>query len=154
MTEPERSVRTAKERRLAALEKLEGDADVWVATASRDGQPHLVPLSLDWDGERVLVATPAHAVTARNATETATARLALGTSRDVVIIDADVDILALDQVVTPLADHYRDRTGWDPRETPGRWVLLAMSPRRAQVWRDLEENVTGRIVMEAGAWIG
>jgi hypothetical protein len=32
--------------------------DVWVASASADGVPYLVPLSLEWDGEPLLVATP------------------------------------------------------------------------------------------------
>jgi len=34
------------------------DIDVWVASASADGAPYLVPLSFDWDGEALLMATP------------------------------------------------------------------------------------------------
>jgi hypothetical protein len=37
---------------------VSADVDVWVASASADGAPYLVPLSLDWDGEALLVATP------------------------------------------------------------------------------------------------
>ena len=38
---------------------LEQDVDVWVASASADDAPYLVPLSFDWDGEALLMATPA-----------------------------------------------------------------------------------------------
>jgi hypothetical protein len=37
---------------------VSADVDVWVASASADGAPYLVPLSFDWDGEALLVATP------------------------------------------------------------------------------------------------
>ena len=38
--------------------RLTHDKDVWVASASADGAPYLVPLSFDWDGEALLMATP------------------------------------------------------------------------------------------------
>ena len=44
----------------------EHHADVWVASASRDGSPHLVPLSFQWNGEDVTVALKAVSPTARN----------------------------------------------------------------------------------------
>ena len=34
--------------------QLSHDVDVWVASASPDGAPYLVPLSFDWDGEALL----------------------------------------------------------------------------------------------------
>jgi hypothetical protein len=40
--------------------------DVWVASASADGQAHLVPLSFAWDGVDVFLAMEADAVTTRN----------------------------------------------------------------------------------------
>ena len=39
---------------------------MWVISASPEGVPHLVPLSFDWDGEAVLVATPTDSVTGRD----------------------------------------------------------------------------------------
>jgi hypothetical protein len=32
--------------------------NIWVASASEDGMPYLVPLSCDWDGETLLMARP------------------------------------------------------------------------------------------------
>ncbi len=60
------AVRSPLERNANTLAKLAEDLDVWVATASGTGQPHLVPLSPAWDGECVIVTTEAASVTARN----------------------------------------------------------------------------------------
>jgi hypothetical protein len=81
------AVRDAGERKTDTVARLEGDADIWVATASA-GRAHLVPLSLAWDGAHVILATPANSPTARNAAASGQMRLALGTSRDVTIIEA------------------------------------------------------------------
>lgn len=45
-------------RRRDTERRLAHDVDVWVASASVDGVPYLVPLSFDWDGGTLLVATP------------------------------------------------------------------------------------------------
>jgi hypothetical protein len=46
--------------------RLTHDVDAWVASASVDGAPYLVPLSSDWDGEALLAATPTDSPTGRN----------------------------------------------------------------------------------------
>ena len=51
------------QRRRDTEHRLTHDVDVWVASASADGAPYLVPLSFDWDGEALLVATPADSPT-------------------------------------------------------------------------------------------
>ena len=44
--------RSRAERRRDTEHRLAHDVDVWVASASVDGVPHLVPLSFDWiDGD-------------------------------------------------------------------------------------------------------
>ncbi len=45
--------RSLEQRRRDTEHRLEHDVDLWVATASEDGAPYLVPLSFDWDGEAV-----------------------------------------------------------------------------------------------------
>jgi len=50
--------RSRAQRRRDTEHRLTHDKDAWVASASADGAPHLVPLSFDWDGEALLVATP------------------------------------------------------------------------------------------------
>ncbi len=85
-------LRTAEARKADVLAKLSArGTDVWVASASLSGgarHAHLVPLSLAWIEERVVLALKADSPTALNITERRAARLALGPTRDVVIIDA------------------------------------------------------------------
>lgn len=80
------AVRTGAERKADALARLRaGQAEVWVASASVSGVPHLVPLSLAWDGRRVILAVDRQSLTARNVIASGKARLALGETSDVVI---------------------------------------------------------------------
>ena len=42
--------RSRAQRRRDTEHRLSRDIDAWVASASADGAPYLVPLSFDWDG--------------------------------------------------------------------------------------------------------
>jgi hypothetical protein len=68
--------RSRAQRRRDTEHRLTHDIDVWVASASADAAPYLVPLSFDWDGEALLVATPTDSPTGRNLAATRTVRLA------------------------------------------------------------------------------
>jgi hypothetical protein len=130
--------------------------DVWVASASiaADGsaRAHLVPLSLAWLDERVVIALDSDSLTARNITATGTARLAVGPSRDLVTIDA-----ALEQVVNVgeapvLAEGYVNQADWDPRTAGDGYVFLVLRPDRVQAWREVNE-LPGRTLMRDGRWL-
>ncbi|ADG89055.1 pyridoxamine 5'-phosphate oxidase family protein [Thermobispora bispora] len=107
--------RSRAQRRRDTEHRLNHDVDVWVATASPDGLPYLVPLSFDWDGETLLLATPAHSPTGRNLAATRTVRLGLGHTRDVTVIDGDVEVLEMDALPKERGDRFAARTGFDPR---------------------------------------
>jgi hypothetical protein len=145
-------MRSAEQRKSDAIEKLEKDADVWVATAGEGGHAHLVPLSLCWHDGNVIVAVEGRSRTARNASASGQARLALGTSRDVVMIDAAAAVVARSGVDPAIAGAYRERTGWQPGADGGEWVYILLRPATIQVWRDVAE-ITGRTVMRDGAWL-
>jgi hypothetical protein len=81
--------RSRPRRRRDTEHRLTRDVDLWVASASADGAPYLVPLSFDWDGEALLVATPTDSPTGRNLAATRAARLGLGHTRDVSMIDGE-----------------------------------------------------------------
>jgi predicted pyridoxine 5'-phosphate oxidase superfamily flavin-nucleotide-binding protein len=146
------SIRSTEERRQQARHRLETDANVWIATADADGTPHLVPLSLVWDGERVLVATPTTSRTVRNATASGRARLALDSADDVVILDTRVEAIDFAAADPDVIARYTARAGWDPRDEPGAWTLLLLTPRTVLAWRDVFE-IPGRTIMRDGAWI-
>jgi hypothetical protein len=144
--------RSPAQRRRDTEDRLTHDDDVWVASASADGAPYLVPLSHDWDGEALLVATPAKSPTGRNLAATGTARLALGHTRDASMIDGDVEVLEIDELPQQQADRFAARTGFDPRQltTPYRWFRI--TPRRIQAWRE-ENELRDRELMRDGRWL-
>ena len=144
--------RSPAQRRRDTEQRLTHDIDLWVASASADGGPYLVPLSFDWDGEAVLVATPANSPTGRNLAATQTARLGLGHTRDVSMIEGDVEVLEIDALPQERGDRFATRAGFDPRaqDTPYRWFRI--SPRRIQAWREVNE-LPDRELMRDGRWL-
>lgn len=150
--------RSREQRKADTLAKLAAPAaDVWVATAAADtdgqARSYLVPLSLAWIDERVVLATEADSVTARNIISQRRARLGLGPTRDVVMIDAELEqAYGLDDVPAGLAQGYAAQSDWDPRESGGRMQFLILRPQRVQAWREVNE-LPGRTLMRDGAWI-
>lgn len=143
-------VRDTAQRRTDTIARLDADADVWVATADGD-QPHLVPLSLAWDGAHVIMATPAASPTARNAGASGSVRLALGTSRDVTIIEATAEVVPCADARDAVGRCYASRTGWDPGREDQPHVYLIATPRTMQAWNSVAE-LTGRTIMRDGRW--
>jgi hypothetical protein len=146
--------RTGSERKTDVLAKLEArHADAWVASASPAGKAHLVPLSYAWDGERIILAIQETSATARNITASDRARLALGGTRDVVMIDATLDaVVELERASPQLADAYAQQADWDPRSAGGGYVFVLLRPERIQAWREADE-IAGRTLMRAGDWL-
>jgi hypothetical protein len=144
--------RTRAQRRRDTEHRLTHDVDVWVASASPDGAPYLVPLSFDRDGEALLVATPADSPTGRNLVATRTARLALGHTRDVAMIEGEVEVLEIDALPRRQGDRFAARTGFDPRALATRYRWFRITPRRIQAWRE-EDELRDRELMRDGRWL-
>jgi nitroimidazol reductase NimA-like FMN-containing flavoprotein (pyridoxamine 5'-phosphate oxidase superfamily) len=141
----------AEERKSDVLHKLEHERDVWVATAD-DGQPYLVPMSLCWDGERVILATETDSRSGQNLTKSHKARVALGPTRDVVLIDARVRVVPAKDVERRVGDLFALRNRWDPRDEPGNWSYFVLEPSRIQAYRNVDE-LEGRVLMKDGKWL-
>lgn len=149
----------SKERRKAdTLAKLtEQYADVWVSTAGSSStggpQPYLVPLSVAWIDERVVIALDAKSRTARNIAAQGVARLALGPTRDVVVIDAVLDhAVAVADAPHEIAQRYAAQADWDPRESADGTQYIVLTPRRIQAWRE-ENELPDRTLMRDGRWL-
>jgi hypothetical protein len=143
--------RDAGQRKRDVLERLEREVDIWVASADADGVPCLVPLWFRWDGEALWLATRPTNPTGRNLREHGRARLALGHTRDVVLIDGDVRMFAAHEVPTAAADAFAERFGWDPRRGGGAYAYFAVVPRAVQAWHE-EHELRGRHLMRDGVW--
>jgi Pyridoxamine 5'-phosphate oxidase len=146
------SPRSGAERRRDTEHRLSHDVDLWVASASADGAPYLVPLSFDWDGEVLLLSTPADSPTGRNLAANRTARLGLGLTRDVSIIDGEVEVLAIDDLPQERGDRFATRTGFDPRALTTTYCWFRVTPRRIQAWREVDE-LRDRELMRDGRWL-
>jgi hypothetical protein len=144
-----RDPQTRKADTLAMLETPESDC--WVASSSGSGPAHLVPLSLAWLDERAVIAVPESSVTSRNIAATRRARVAVGPTPDVVMIDAVLDRSTPVGDDDELGNAYAAQADWDPRNAGG-YVFLVLKPVRVQAWRESDE-IAGRTLMRDGAWV-
>jgi hypothetical protein len=145
--------RPAARRKADALAALSAPAaDVWVATAAGD-RAHLVPLSLAWVEERVVLAVADDSATARNLTASGRARLGVWPTRDVVMLDAELEAThPVPEAPEELAAAYAAQADWDPREDGEGYLYLVLRPTRVQAWREANE-LRGRTLMRDGAWL-
>lgn len=146
--------RSRHQRKADALATLYTPAvDGWVASASAAGDPHLVPLSLLWTGDRVVIALQESSVTARNIIGSGSARVGVGPTRDVVMIDTRLDrVHAVAEAPGDLAEAYARQADWDPRTSGDGLVYLVLRPVRVQAWREADE-IAGRTLMRDGDWL-
>ena len=127
------------------------EIDVWVSTASAAGEAHLVPLSLAWVDERLVIAVQEGSRTARDLAASDRARMAVGPTRDVTMVDARLELTVDVADSGPLGEAYAAQADWDPRGGAG-YVFLVLRPERVQAWRESDE-IAGRTIMRDGAWL-
>ncbi|MFF4835779.1 pyridoxamine 5'-phosphate oxidase family protein [Streptomyces sp. NPDC001315] len=145
--------RPAKQRKHDTLHRLEHDVDAWVATADEaGGTPYLVPLSFFWDGATLLIATPAASPTGRNLRATGRARLGIGPTRDVVIVEGSVLTVPPEDLPEEDAEIFAGKTGFDPRQLATPYLYFRVRPERVQAWREADE-LDGRELMRDGKWL-
>jgi general stress protein 26 len=142
--------RTLSERRAAALERLRSDSNLWLATASDGRGPHLIPVSYWWDGAHLLTATFENSRTLRNVQVQPKVRASIGSTGDVLMIDATAVIAAAADISEAAAEGYAQASGV-PRSAPG-FTYVELVPERIQVWKGPAE-FSGRTVMRDGAWL-
>jgi hypothetical protein len=146
-------VRSAEQRKKDTLHRLEHDVDAWVATAgSASGTPYLVPLSFLWNGSYLLFATPASSPTGRNLAATGRARVGIGPTRDVVLVDGTVQTVQPGELTEQDAELFAAKTGFDPRRLATPYLYFRVVPQRVQAWREADE-LDGRELMCDGRWL-
>jgi hypothetical protein len=143
--------RGAAQRKQDTLARLARDIDVWVATASQQGEPYLVPLAFVWDGARVTLSTPEASPTGRNLEASGRVRLGFGPTRDVVVMDGTVETFTRENVPADIADAFAAKN-WDARLDTPRYGFYLVTPQRIQAWRE-ENELVGRVLMRDGRWL-
>ncbi|MER6995044.1 pyridoxamine 5'-phosphate oxidase family protein [Streptomyces sp. NPDC000410] len=150
MTTPE-PARGRVQRKRDTLTRLEDDRDAWVATASVDGTPSLVPLWFVWDRGALVMCTRRTAPTARNVTPHGTAVVTVGTATDVVHITGTAVVIEGPALEPESADAFAVKLGWDPRDLDA-WVYIKITPLVVKAWRE-ENEQPGRVLMRDGQWL-
>jgi hypothetical protein len=150
---PERPApaRSRSQRRVDALHKLRSEVDLWVASADEIGGAYLVPLSYYWDNATLTIATPRASRTARNLMRAGWARVALGPTRDVIIIEGALEAIPIG-ADTRLENAHAQATGFDPRTLAEEYVYLKITPHNIQAWREANE-LEERQLMRRGQWL-
>jgi hypothetical protein len=143
--------RSREQRKVDTLAKLQSEVDLWVASADEGGDAYLVPLSYVWDESVLTVATPRASRTARNLGRAGRARVALGPTRDVVIVEGTVEAIPIG-TDSRLEDAHAQATGFDPRTLTEEYVYLRITPQTIQAWREANE-LEGRQLMRNGEWL-
>ena len=80
--------RSHDERVAAARHRLQQEYQMWLSTGADDG-PHLIPVAFVEDGDAIVTATGANSKTVRNLRGSGRARIAVGTTSDVVMLDGE-----------------------------------------------------------------
>ena len=77
--------------------------------------------------------------------------MALGPTRDVVIIEGTLEFIPID-ADDELAVAHAEAAGFDARRSRQKNVYIRLTPRRIQAWREVSE-LPGRDVMVDGRWL-
>ncbi|MGI5181571.1 pyridoxamine 5'-phosphate oxidase family protein [Dactylosporangium sp. CA-152071] len=130
------AARSTEQRVADTVRRLEEDVDAWVATASADGEPCMVPLSFLWDGATLLFSTAVNNPTARNLAANGRARVGVGPTRDVVLIECAVQTVPAGDLTDGTKDAFAEKTGFRPGKG---YVYFRMTPLWIQAWREANE---------------
>jgi hypothetical protein len=140
--------RTRDERRADTQRRLATDVDCWIASADAAGNAYLVPLSYYWTGSELVLATLRNSTTAQNLLRAGRARVGVGPTRDVVLVDGTI----AEGVDEATADAHTSHTGFDARTEPEDYVYLRLVPLEIRAWREANE-LRGRLLMRGGRWL-
>lgn len=141
--------RSRRQRIADTSSRLKNDADAWVASAGED-TPWLVPLSFVWHDENLVFATNQSTRTVQNILSSAQVRIALGHTRDVVLLDGLASVEGSAELRAEEVALFQSKLGSDPRT----WAdsVVRVKPTRILAWRE-ENELPERVVMRDGTWL-
>lgn len=146
-------LRTTEQRKSDVIAALEHNGDAWLSSASPSGRPHLIAVSTCWTGSEIVIATRGPSRTARNLDATRSARLAIGSPDDAILVDVDVvESLAAGPASGETGKVFVAGAGWNPADEGPDWRYFRLRPVRIQAYRGYGES-EGRDVMRDGNWL-
>ncbi|MFF6783959.1 pyridoxamine 5'-phosphate oxidase [Streptomyces sp. NPDC012510] len=79
-------------------------------------------------------------------------RLALGITRDVVLVDGEAVAYAQDDVPAPVAEGFRDKADWDARAAGPAYLWFRIRPVAVEAWHEYPEFPDRRLTTD-GVWV-
>ncbi|GAA1571786.1 hypothetical protein GCM10009789_26680 [Kribbella sancticallisti] len=149
MTDLARSLETRKQD---TLRHLTDTVDAWVSTASADGTPYLMPLSFLWEDGAILLSTALNNPTSLNLQANPEVHLAIGGTRDVVLVVGTCEVLKPEDLTVETGDAFAEKSGFDPRALKSPYLYFRVTPTRIQAWREVNE-LQERTLMQDGNWL-
>lgn len=144
--------RTIAQRKADTLARLGNDVDCWVPSASATGEAYLIPLSFVWYQNAIVMATLAGSLTVRNLRRAGHCRVALDGTRDVVLVEGPIAIIATAEIAPDIAAAFKTAAGFDPHQSAQDYVYILLTPRQIRAWRE-ENELAGREIMRDGQWL-
>jgi F420H(2)-dependent biliverdin reductase len=114
-------------------ERLEKEANIWLATTRPDGRPHLVPIWFVWHDQEIYILTTLSTVKAKNLLADPRASVALESGSQPVIAECRahrVDAPYSDE----LAAAFRRKYDWDITKEAEYDGLFALTPHKWLTW--------------------
>jgi hypothetical protein len=140
-------VRVASSNLVVRSKEKPGQRPFWGPLTRVPAECWPVPPSLTWDVKRILVATPSSSPTARNAAVTGVCKPSLDSAHDVVLVDAEVEVVDFERADAAAVSRFVDRVGWNPADES--LLILMRQTIRA---RSSVNKISGRTIMGNGYW--
>jgi predicted pyridoxine 5'-phosphate oxidase superfamily flavin-nucleotide-binding protein len=116
-----------------ALQRLETEKNLWVASARPDGRPHLVPVWFVYQAERFHFCIQPESVKARNLRRNPRVVLALEGGSSPVICEGSAALLPGPPSLAIL-DLFQHKYEWDLRTEGVYTLLVEVTPEKWLVW--------------------
>ncbi len=114
-------------------ERLEREANIWLATTRPDGRPHLVPIWFVWHDQKIYILTTLSTVKARNLLANPRASVALESGSQPVIAECTAQL-----VEKPYPDElsaaFQRKYNWDISRDGEYDGLFALTPQKWLTW--------------------
>jgi F420H(2)-dependent biliverdin reductase len=114
-------------------ERLEHEANIWLATTRPDGRPHLVPIWFIWHQEEIYILTTLLTIKAKNLLANPRASVALENGNQPMI--AECTARRLEAPYSPeLARAFWTKYEWDITQDGEYNAMFALTPQKWLTW--------------------
>lgn len=114
-------------------ERLEREANIWLATTRPGGRPHLVPVWFVWLDEQIYILTTPTTVKAKNLLANPRASVALESGSQPVIAECIASKVEA-PISNELAEAFRLKYDWDITQDGEYNSLFALTPQKWLTW--------------------